>query len=133
MDAYGDISMWRDLGYLREVGEKLKEWGVGVRGGGGNDVSSGGSSSSSSKQHANNARLMNHPSDKGKGRDRDPAAPRSGPGPSGGKAAVPDSILHLPTKDLKFKKELARKGIELLYLPAEMERHKANQSGHSRR
>ena len=99
MNVYGDVAMWRDLGFLREVSEMAKDWGAGLQ------------------TALNSGR-------KGKEREHQREDYASN---------MPERIQNLRPKDLKLKRMLGSKGIELLFLPKDMERHKLNQSGFNQR
>ena len=102
MNAYGDISMWRDLGFLREVSERVRDWGA-------------------SLQMPTNTLHR-------KGKEREREREREGQ-----TNRLPERIQNLPNKEMKLKKMLGWKGIELLYLPQEMDRHKTNQSAYNQK
>lgn len=92
MNQYGDVGMWRDLSYLRDVKNKVGEWGKAAQ------ISNGRPSSN-----------------KGKERERDGQA-------------VPERLLNLSNKEQAFKKQMIHRGVEVLFLPKEMERHTQNRS-----
>lgn len=100
MDKYKDEDMWRDLAFLRGVGEKVKEGGKGIA-----PASLNGSAAQSRK---------------GKERERD-----------GGQRMENERVqqMQLGQRELRFKKMMAYKGVEVLFMPKEAERRKRNRSG----
>lgn len=105
MDTYGDIGMWRDLAYLRQVGDAVKSWGK--------DLAPSLARQSKLEHQAQYRKLMS------KGKEREHA--QSGHTPN-----VNLKVIDLPQKLLRLRTQLGRRGVELLFLPREMQRHKQN-------
>ena len=95
MNQYGDVGMWRDLSYLRDVKTKVGEWGK------------------QAASNSNNSKM----SYKGKERERD-------------NQVLPERLLNLTDKEQRLKKQMILRGIEVLFLPKEMERHRQNTSNY---
>lgn len=91
MNQYGDVGMWRDLSYLRDVKTKAAEWGKLAQAGSGK------------------------PSYKGKEREKEGQV-------------MPERLLNLSPKEQHLKKQMILRGVEVLFLPKEMEKHKQNKS-----
>lgn len=128
MNAYGDLGMWRDLGYLREVREKVADWGK-------NSVQPG----AASQRERERAGYGGAPAGKGKERERE----RERDGGRGGRRderqlhpqqqqqQVSDRLANLSQRELKLKRQLGFKGVEILFMPRESERHTSNQSNYN--
>lgn len=95
MNQYGDVGMWRDLSYLRDVKTKVGKWGK------------------QAASNSNNSKM----SYKGKERERD-------------NQVLPERLLNLTDKEQRLKKQMILRGIEVLFLPKEMERHRQNTSNY---
>lgn len=115
MDSYGDVAMWRDLSFLRQVSDKVSEWGESLSRLQGGATAGAGSNKSLQQRYSN---------DKGKGRDfRD-----DGRHHAQSTATVNERVASLPMRELKLKRALASRGIELLFVPLEMQRHRDNRT-----
>lgn len=106
MNIYNDISMWRDLAFLREVGDKVKDWGGAL------NLPSQEAINKKERQLAGNR----------KGKQRED---------SGKNTIVHDRLKSLSKRELNLRRNLMQNGIEILFMPKEMERHKANRTSYN--
>lgn len=102
MHQYGDIGMWRDLAFLREIGDVVGQHGQEL--------------AASLARRSKLEQQAQHRQNRLQGRDQHGGHDR------------PARVLDLPQKDLRLRGQLGRRGIEVLFLPREMERHKKNRS-----
>lgn len=106
MNSYNDVAMWRDLAFLREVGDKVKDWG--------------GALNLPSQEAVNRKERQLAGNRKGKQRED-----------NGKTAVVHDRLKSLSKRELALRRSLMQNGIEILFLPKEMERHKANRTSYN--
>lgn len=106
MTEYNDVSMWRDLAFLREVGDKVKDWG--------------GALNLPSQEAINRKERQLAGNRKGKQRED-----------NGRPAVVHDRLKNLSKRELALRRSLMQNGIEILFLPKEMERHKVNKTSYN--
>lgn len=104
MSGYNDIAMWRDLGFLREVGDKIREWG-------------GALNLPTQEALARKEKQFGFGSRKGKEREENGKTP-----------VIHDRLKTLTMREVKLRRNLIQHGIEILFLPKEMERHRKNKS-----
>lgn len=107
MNSYNDISMWRDLAFLREVGDKVKDWG--------------GALNLPSQEAINKKERQLQAHRKGKQREDHSRNSTSN-------AVIHDRLKSLSKKELSLRRALMQNGTEILFLPRDMERHKSNKS-----
>lgn len=107
MNTYNDVAMWRDLAFLRDVGDKVKDWGGAL------NLPSQEAMNRKERQLAGNR----------KGKQREDSNGRS--------AVVHDRLKNLSKRELALRRTLMQNGIEILFLPKEMERHKANKTSYN--
>lgn len=111
MNEYGDVGMWRDLSYLRDVKTKVGEWG---------------------KSASNNSNSKTAPaasSYKGKERDRGEHQQQQ----HQQQQVLPERMLNLSDKEQRLKKQMILRGVEVLFLPKDMERHRQNASNYNQK
>lgn len=107
LNHYNDVAMWRDLAFLREVGDKVKDWG--------------GALNLPSQEAINRKERQLAGNRKGKQREDN----------NGRSAVVHDRLKNLSKRELALRRTLMQNGIEILFLPKEMERHKANKTSYN--
>jgi hypothetical protein len=106
MTEYSDIAMWHDLAFLREVGEKVKDWG-------------GALNLPSAEAISRKERQL------GKGKQREDNHNHS----NKSSTLTHDRLKTLTPREIKLRRSLLQSGIEILFMPKEMEKHKNNKSG----